>query len=57
MWNGSYQTIFDIAKVLIKEDACMKFYDVTGPVYLETDASGVGLGAGLLHIRDGMNGP
>ena len=31
----------------------MKFYDAFRPLYLETDASGVGLGAGLL--RAGMN--
>ena len=29
----------------------MKFYDETKPVYMETDASGVGLGATLLQTR------
>ena len=33
----------------------MKFYDTSRPLYLETDASEVSLGAGLLQIRDGMN--
>ena len=33
----------------------MRFYGKIKPLYLETDASGVGLGAGLLHIRDSMN--
>ena len=33
----------------------MKFYDVSRPPYLETDASGVSLGAKLPQVRDGMN--
>ena len=52
-----YQKLFNKAKALIKEDDCMEFYDETKPLYLETDASRVGLGAGLLQIRDGMNYP
>ena len=55
MWNGSYKKLCDIAKVILKEDACMQFCDKTGPLYLETDTSGIGLGAGLLQIRDGIN--
>ena len=42
-WNASYQSLF---KVLIKSDMCMKFYDDTKLLYLDT--SGVGLGAALL---------
>ena len=30
----------------------MKFYDDTKPLYLETDVSGVGLGAALLQLHD-----
>ena len=33
----------------------MNSYDKTRPLYLETDASCVGLGAGLLQIRGEMN--
>ena len=33
----------------------MKFYDTSGPLYLETDALGGGLGARLLQVRDSMN--
>ena len=31
---------------------CMKFYDDTKLLYLETDTSSVGLGAALLQLRD-----
>ena len=33
----------------------MKLYDETKLLYLETDVSGVGLGAGLLQARNGTN--
>ena len=52
-WNASYQALFNKAKLLIKSDMCMKFYDDTKPLYLETDASGVGLGAALLQMHEG----
>ena len=55
MWNGSYQKLFEKEKVLIKEDACINFYNERRSLYLETDASGVGLAVGLLHIRNRMN--
>ena len=35
----------------------MKFYDETKPLYLKTDASGVGLGTALLQTRDGTTCP
>ena len=37
------QTLFDKVESLIKDDVCMKFYSETKPLYLETDASGIGL--------------
>ena len=43
-WNVSYQTLLNKAKLLITFDMCMKFYDNTKLLYLETHASRVGLG-------------
>ena len=48
-WNVSYQALFNKAKLLIKSDMCMQFCNDTKPLYLETDASGVGLGVALLQ--------
>ena len=32
-----------------------QFYDVARPLNLQTDASGISLGAILVQVRDGMN--
>ena len=51
-WNASYQSLFVKAKLIIKADVFMKFYDDSKPLYLETDASCVGLGAALCrHVK------
>ena len=42
-------------KLIIGEDNFMKFYDEMKPLYIETDASGVGLGASILQTREGMS--
>ena len=51
-WNASYQQLFNKAKLLIKADVYMKFYDDTKLLYLETDAPGIGLEAALLQLHD-----
>ena len=50
-----YQELYDKGKNIIKQDAYIKFDDTSKPLYLKTDVSGIGLGAGLLQVRDGMN--
>ena len=52
-WNVSYQALLKKTKLLIKSDKHTKFYDDTKPLYLETDASGVGLSAALLQRHEG----
>ena len=47
--DTAYQQLFHKAKSLIKVDVWMKFYD-TKLLYLETDASGIGLEAALLQL-------
>ena len=49
-WNATLQKMFDKAKAIIK-DVYMKFYDENKPLYIETDVSGIGLGAALVQIR------
>ena len=49
-----YQNPYDKPKI-IKQDASRKFYDVSRPLYLETDVSGVSFVAELLQVRKGMN--
>ena len=51
-WNASCQQLFEKAKLLIKVEMYMEFYDDTKLLYLETDASGIGLGAAMLQLRD-----
>ena len=51
-WNVLYQQLVEKAKSLIKTDVCMKFYNDTKLLYLETDVSGVGFGAALLQLYD-----
>ena len=55
--NATYQKIFNIAKSIIKEDECIKFYDDTQLLYIEMDASGVGLGATFLQMRSNTSCP
>ena len=40
---------------MMKEDMCMRYYDVRKILYLETDASGVGMGVVLLQVRNNLS--
>ena len=46
------QTSAQNGNALIKKDECMTFYNERGPVYLQTDASGIGLETGLLQVTE-----
>ena len=50
-----YQDLYDKEKI-VKKDVSMKFYDMAKPLYLETNACSISLGAGLLQVGAGMNG-
>ena len=52
-WNRIYQGLYERARALIKKDTCMKFFDEKKLLYIEIDASGVGLRSGLLQVRKG----
>ena len=54
-WSKSKKDLYNQIKVLIKQDAHMKFYETRKPLYLEKDPSGVELNTGLLKGRDEMN--
>ena len=56
-WNATYQELFHKAKMKITESMCTKFYDETKPLYLETEASGIGLRAALLQTRSATSCP
>ena len=47
--------MFNKAKAIIREDVYTKFYDESKPLYIETNVSGVGLGAALLQTRSNTN--
>ena len=55
IWNKRYQDLYEKAKTIVKRDIGMKFYNAARSLYLETDTSRIGIGAGLLLVRDGMN--
>ena len=56
-WNALYQALYGKVQSPIRDNVCMKFCDETKPLYLETDASGIGCGTTLLQTRDGMTCP
>ena len=47
-----YQDLYDRMKKIVKNDTYMTFYYAYGPMYLETIASGISLGARLLQVRE-----
>ena len=55
--SASYQKLFDKSKLIIKEDACVTFYNEMELLYLEINASRVEFRANLLQTREGMSCP
>ena len=49
------QDVYDKVKKIIKEDACMKFYDAYRSLYMKTDALSVKIGPRLVQVRNDMN--
>ena len=49
--------LFNKAILIIKEYTGMKFYEEMKPLYMETDAFRVRLGAAVLHTREGTSCP
>ena len=54
-WTATYQELFGKLKSIMKEDACMKCYDETQSLHLETGASGGRLGTALLPTTNGTS--
>ena len=48
-WTNKHQIAFEKIKEILATDPILKYYDVTKPVVLQTDASSKGLGAVLLQ--------
>ena len=49
-----YEGLYGQAKALIKKLAFLKFYDTRQPMYLKIDTPDIGLGSGLLQVRERM---
>ena len=50
-----YQDLYEKTKIIFRRDTSIRFYDEAMSIYLQTDTSGIGLGARLLWVRYGMN--
>ena len=54
MWNSIYQHLYDRRRAIIKKDATTAFHKEKEHLYLERDASGMGLRATYLQMRGRM---
>ena len=54
-WNKTFKELYRRSEALIMKKACMTFYNEKKTLFLKTEASGVGLEAGLLQVRHGIN--
>lgn len=51
-WSGECQQSFDKVKVLLTSSPILAIFDRTKPIFIHTDASGIGIGAVLKQIQD-----
>ena len=58
-WHGTrHRTSYTTKpKLLSEKETYMKLYNYREPIHLETDASGITLGPGLLQVKEGMKFP
>ena len=49
LWADQHTDAFRLAKELVAQAPCLRYFDVTAPVVLQVDASEYGLGAALLQ--------
>ena len=52
-WNSMYEENYENVKAIIKDNACIKFYNKK-EMYLKTVVSGVRLKSGCLQVWDGL---
>ena len=57
VWTDECQNAFETLKNLLIADPVLQFPDITKPFKLQTDASGVGVGAVLTQMFDGAEKP
>ena len=52
--NDTYHDLYDRAKTITERHVTNALYNEKEQLYLETDASDIGLDASLLQVRDGI---
>jgi hypothetical protein len=56
-WGEAQQNAFETLKDCLNKEPILQWPDVTQDFFVQTDASGLGVGAVLLQIKDGVKHP